>query len=72
MIQFDDHIFEMGWWFNHQLVMVEKLLLERTGKQSKVDVAQLDILHTVTVRYSQKYLSIWVFPKIGVGPQNGW
>ena len=33
MIQFDEHIFQMG-WFNHQLVMIEVLNPEKKiGKQ---------------------------------------
>ena len=33
MIQFDEHIFQMG-WFNHQLVMIEVLNPEKQiGKQ---------------------------------------
>ena len=34
MIQFDEHIFQMG-WFNHQLAIVRIVRVRKSGKRSK-------------------------------------
>ena len=54
MIQFDEHIFQMG-WFNQQLVMIELQFI--VGEYFWKGCVS-------TTKYK------WVFPKIGVGPPN--
>ncbi len=54
MIQFDEHIFEMG-WFNHQLDKMQKIIFSITSNATIIIIIVV-VLHIVTT--IQKYVHI--------------